>query len=114
MYLRNWFSTLQQGYNKLLNHFQIENSELLFTDTLVRHVYTCAGIAKFAKGDTEVFLEKQLRVESPEVCYEEMIVKVMFDNDELNDPSIINEQALEDSLLGSHANYRGKTQVPTS
>ena len=81
------------------------------SDLVVRHVYSSSEIAHFAKGETEIFLEKLLKVESPEVCYEELLVKVMFDDNELNDPAIVNEQALEESLLGSHANYRGKSQV---
>ena len=52
-----------------------------------------------------------LSVESNEVGYAEYLVKIMFDDNTIYDPSIVNEQALEDSLLGSFANYRNKSQV---
>ena len=36
------------------------------------------------------------------------MVRVYFSLENLNDPSLFNEQALEDSELGSLVNYRGK------
>ena len=52
-----------------------------------------------------------MQVQSPEVCYTEYMVKIMFDDQDLNDPTIVNEQVLEDAILGSQASYRNKAQV---
>ena len=52
-----------------------------------------------------------MSIDSNEVSYVEYAVKIMFDDHTIFDPSIVNEQALEDSLLGSFANYRNKSQV---
>ena len=39
------------------------------------------------------------------------LARIYFSMENLNDPSLFNEQELEDSELGSLANYRGKITV---
>ena len=69
------------------------------------------NVAEFVKGEVEIFANEVTRMESPEVIYSDKRVQVMFAEAGLTDPTIFNEQTLEECQLGSFASYRNKIMV---
>ena len=100
---------------KIFNHStKVTNAELMLTDSFVKHIYVNKSIDMLKKSDVEIFMDEWIRVESQEVIYTDRLVKVIFGEEGLYDPSLINEQELEESPLGSFSSYRNKTMVGIS
>lgn len=59
----------------------------------------------------EIFADELVRVENTEVIYRDLMVQVYFCEDMLGDPTIFNNDELEESPLGTLANYRIKIMV---
>ena len=81
------------------------------SDSFVQHMYSNKNIESYKESDVEIFVDEWIKIENQEVVYTDRLVKILFEEDELYDPSLINEQALEESALGSFSNYRNKIMV---
>ena len=57
---------------------------------------------------TEVFIDQLMQVSNSEAVYEDFHVQIYFSTENLWDPTIIQNEELEASPLGSKANYRTK------
>ena len=68
-------------------------------------------IGKYDEHFAEVFIEQIRQVTNSEVMFEEFAIQAFFNPDDLWDPRILNEEALETSPLGTVSNYRNKYMV---
>ena len=71
-------------------------------------------IEKYDEHFAEVFIKQTRMVTNSEVMFEEFAIQAFFSQDDLWDPRILNEEALESSPLGSISNYRNKYMVSTN
>ena len=76
-----------------------------------KNIFSVKDIEKFVNGDIEVFCDELTRIENKEAVFSDKYVQVFFCDDGLSDPSLFNEQALEEATLGSYASYRNKIMV---
>ena len=83
----------------------------MLSDTYVQHMYLDKSIDTLKNSDVEIFVDEWVKVENQEVVYTDRMVKVLFSEDDLFDPCLINEQVLEESPLGSMSSYRNKAMV---
>ena len=58
-------------------------------------------------------MDEVTKITNDEVVFTDKLVRVYFPEGGLNDPSLFNEQTLEEARLGSYAHYRNKTMVNT-
>ena len=68
-------------------------------------------IEKYDSHFAEVFIKQTRMITNSEVLFEEFAIQAFFSQDDLWDPRILNEEALESSPLGSISNYRNKYLV---
>ena len=92
---------------------QFTNAELNNVQTKGSMV-TNMEIGKYDEHFAEVFIEQIRLVTNTEVVFEEFAIQAFFNPDDLWDPRILNEEALETSPLGTVSNYRNKYMVSYS
>ena len=68
-------------------------------------------INKFKLNEVELFARETVRIENSECVYVDLKVEALFSEESLGDPRIFNNESLEQSPLGSLANYRSKISV---
>ena len=89
----------------------MSDQELTAGNPTRKNIFTVKDVENFVNGDIEVFTDELTRIENDEVIFSDKYVQVFFSEDGLSDPSLFNEQALEEALLGSFASYRNKIMV---
>lgn len=89
----------------------MSDQELNVGDSARKNIFTVKDVEKFANGDIEIFTDELTRIENKEAVFTDKCVQVFFCDEGLADPSLFNEQALEEALLGSYASYRNKIMV---
>ena len=87
------------------------DQELNSGKLLKKNIFTVKDIEKFSGGDVEIFVDELTRIENKEAIFTDKYVQVFFCDEGLSDPSLFNEQTLEEAILGSHASYRNKIMV---
>lgn len=75
------------------------------------NIFSVKDIERFADGDIEIFTDELTRIENKEAVFSDKYVQVFFSDEGLSDPSLFNEQTLEEAVLGSYASYRNKIMV---
>ena len=63
---------------------------------------------------TEVFIDQLVQISNSEAVFEDFHVQMFFSTENLWDPTIIQNEELESSPLGSKTNYRTKFIVSKS
>ena len=89
----------------------MNDSELNSGKTNRKNIFSVKDIEKFTNGDIEIFTDELTRIENKEAVFSDKYVQVFFSDEGLSDPSLFNEQALEEAILGSYASYRNKIMV---
>ena len=97
-------------HRKIKKCFQFTNAELNKAQAKGSMV-TNMEIGKYDEHFAEVFIEQIRTVTNSEVMFEEFAIQTFFNPDDLWDPRILNEEALETSPLGTVSNYRNKYMV---
>jgi len=78
---------------------------------MVKNVFTVKDVQAFASGEVEVFVDEVTKITNSEMIFTDKLVRIYFPEGDLNDPSLFNEQCLEEATLGSYAHYRNKSMV---
>ena len=91
----------------------MSDQELNSGDKKRKNIFTVKDIEKFESGDIEIFTDELTRIVNKEAVFSDKYVQVFFCDEGLSDPSLFNEQELEEALLGSYASYRNKIMVCT-
>ena len=81
------------------------------SDNGIKQIFTVKDNEAFNGNEIEVFVDEMVRITNAEATFTDKYVQVFFSEVNLNDPSLFNEQELEESQLGSLANYRSKVMV---
>ena len=77
-------------------------------------MFTSKPTADFVGNEVEYFAEECMRIESGDVIYSDKQLTVYFSAAELGDPTVFNNQELEEAPLGSLSSYRSKIMVRES
>ena len=87
------------------------NQELNAGNVTRKNIFSVKDVERFAGGDIEIFSDELTRIENDEVIFSDKYIQVFFSEEGLADPSLFNEQTLEEAVLGSFASYRNKIMV---
>ena len=58
-----------------------------------------------------MFVDELTKITNSEVIFSDKLVRVYFPTEGISDPTTFNEQELEETQLGTFANYRNKSMV---
>ena len=74
-------------------------------------IYTGKKLEKFSRNCIELYADELVVVENTESAYTDLAVQVYFSEEMLGDPTIFNNEEMEESPLGTLSNYRCKIMV---
>ena len=78
---------------------------------MIKNIFSVKDISVFADNEIEIFIDEVTKITNSEVIFTDKLVRIYFPVAQLNDPSLFNEQLLEEAKLGSYAHYRNKIMV---